>query len=108
MVHAAERLIEQENYKDASAILKRLVCETKSPNINNIEQKGKTLFLLGQSTEKQAKYKDALPYYKKSCILLLHRANGVEPRLATAKCLRKLKKKDCADAVIKKIDDLWK
>ena len=108
LVHAAERLIEQENYKDASAILKRLVCETKSPNISNIEQKGKALFLLGWSIEKQDKHKDALPYYKKSCKLLLHHANGTEPRLAAARCFRNPKKNNCTNAAIKSIDNLWK
>ena len=108
LVHAVERLVEEENYKDASAILKRLVCEAKSPNINNIEQKGKSLFLLGQSMEKQGNHKDALSYYEKSCKLLLHHANGVEPRLAAARCLKALNKNNCADATIKSIDNLWK
>ena len=111
LVHSAERLIEQGKSELAEKIL---IHGKKS--VEGIEQKGKIFFLLGQAIEKQKKqcrYKDALGHYKSASKLLLHRANGTEPRLAAARCLRKLRENDCtdaviADAVIDEIDNLWK
>ncbi len=109
LVHAAKMLIERGKLELAERILKTLIRGNK--NVEGIEQKGKIFFLLGQAVEKQKKqdsYKNALEHYESACNLLLHRSKGTEPRLAAARCLRKLNKKDCADAVIADIDNLWK
>ena len=105
LIHVAERLIEEKKFKLAEDNLKILIYGKRS--IKSIEQKGKAFFLLGQSIEKQSRYKDALRHYEKACSLLLHSTNGVEPRLATAGCLKALNKNDCVGDKIGSIEYLW-
>ena len=108
LIHVAELLIEQKKFENAKKILRRLIADKKSPTVENIETKGRVLFLLGRSMEEQKRYRLALCHYRKARDLLLHESNGVEPRLAVERCLRKLCNK-CADDAIKSIEeDLWR
>ena len=103
-LHVARILMERCQFQAAEKTLNRLISEKHALHI---EQMGKALFLLGKAIQQQGDAERALEKYQESSELLLHRSNGIEPRLGIYDCVRTQGDPERANRAVQSMHSLW-